>query len=431
MRPDARAAAGGGAATAGPAVSAPASAALAAVPPPRYLALLLAAVTALGPFSIDTYLPSFADIGTSLAASALEVQQTLTAYLVPFAFMSLWHGAISDAFGRRRVLLAGLVLYLLATLAAVVAVDIGQLWLARAAQGLTAGSGIVIARAIIRDLHAGPEAQRLMAQVTMIFALAPAIAPIIGGFLQDWFGWRAVFAFLALFAALLLVVCVRWLPETLPPAQRQSLRPGSLLRAYAAAAGDRIFMAASTAVAFNFTGIFLYVLSAPIFLVEHLGLSAREFGWLFIPLTSGLMAGAWLSGRLAGRRSARRTIALGFVLMGAAATANLLTSLAAPAAWGWYIVFLPLYTTGMAVAMPSLTLLALDRFPARRGLASSVQGFVHTGFAALAAGLLVPLLWDSPRTLALGMAALLLAGLACARRTRPPADAGRQLFPLR
>ena len=144
--------------------------------------------------AIDTYLPSFADIGASLSATPIEVQQTLTAYMLPFALMSLWHGAIADALGRRRVLLVSLALFALASAGCVFATRIEHLWVLRALQGISAGAGIVVSRAIVRDLYDGPEAQRLMSHISMMFALAPAIAPVIGGRLQQWFGWQSVFA---------------------------------------------------------------------------------------------------------------------------------------------------------------------------------------------------------------------------------------------
>jgi DHA1 family bicyclomycin/chloramphenicol resistance-like MFS transporter len=157
------------------------------------MAIILALLASVGPFSIDTYLPSFNDIARSLGATSVEVQQTLTAYLVPFALMTLWHGAISDAVGRRRVILVALALFGLASFGCVFAQRIEHLWVLRALQGMTAGAGIVVCRAIVRDLYEGSAARRLIAQVTMMFALAPAIAPVLGGWLQAWFGWRRHF----------------------------------------------------------------------------------------------------------------------------------------------------------------------------------------------------------------------------------------------
>ena len=169
----------------------------------RGIAILLASLAALGPFSIDTYLPSFHEIGEKLNATPLEVQQTLSVYLFSFALMTLWHGAISDRFGRRNVILVALGLFAVASAGCTLATSIEHLWFWRAMQGMTAGAGIVISRAIVRDLFDGAAAQRLMSQMTMMFALAPAIAPVIGGWLQTLFGWRSVFAFLVVSTAAL------------------------------------------------------------------------------------------------------------------------------------------------------------------------------------------------------------------------------------
>lgn len=380
--------------------------------PPRSLALLLAAMAALGPFSIDTYLPSFHAIGADLGAGELAVQQTLTYYLAPFAIMTLWHGALSDAFGRKRVVLAGFALFALASLLCALAPCIEVLWLGRLLQGVTAGAGIVISRALIRDLFEGAQAQKLMAHVAIMFALAPAVAPVIGGWLDTLFGWRAVFLFLTAFALALFVLCWRRLPETLPVHRRQPFSAAYLARAYRHAFSQPAFMAACLGVGFFFMGFFLYVLSAPVFLMQHLGLGETQFYWLFGPGMGGLMAGSWLSGHLAGRHSPRQLLRLAMALMGAAALANLAVCLALPAGVPQNVLPIGLYTVGMSVSMPVLTLLALDLYPEQRGLAASVQSFVQSAINSLASIALAPLLWDSPLHLVWGQCALFLLGAA-------------------
>ena len=183
---------------------------------PKGLAPLLAALATVGPFSIDTYLPAFPAMGKALAASPVEVQQTLTAYLVPFAFMMLWHGALSDALGRRRVLLWAYAIYAAASVFCVFVGSIEGLWFGRALQGLSAGAGMVVGRAIVRDVLDGPAAQRLMAHIGMMFALAPALAPVLGGWIHAFFDWHAIFVFLALYGVTLWLAIWRYLPETLP-----------------------------------------------------------------------------------------------------------------------------------------------------------------------------------------------------------------------
>ncbi|MDX9706902.1 MAG: multidrug effflux MFS transporter [Azospira sp.] len=378
----------------------------------RQLALLLAALAALGPFSIDAYLPSFPEIGASLSASPIEVQQTLSVYLIPFAVMALWHGAIADALGRRRVILWALALFCVASLGCAFATRIEHLWLLRAVQGICAGAGVVVGRAIVRDIHDGAAAQKLMAHVTITFALAPAIAPVIGGWLHSWFGWRAVFVFLALLAGALLLLTWRWLPETLPPEKRRSLHPAYLGRTYWKVLTQPDFLAVTAALSLNFCGFFIYVLSAPVFLMTHLGVSERAFLWLFGPAMAGLMLGSWLSGRLAGKLTPLQCIGRGYAVMALAIVFNLAISHALPPGVPWSVLPLFVYTTGMALAMPALTLLALDPFASERGLAASCQTFLQAGTNGLAAGLVAPLLWSSTATLAWGMAGFALLGAA-------------------
>jgi len=384
----------------------------------RGIAVLLAGMSALGPFSIDTYLPSFHDIAEKLGATPIQVQQTLSAYLAAFALMTLWHGALADRFGRRRVVLLALALFAIASGGCAFATRIEHLWFWRAMQGVTAGAGIVISRAIVRDLYDGPPAQRLMSQITMMFALAPAIAPVIGGWLQTLFGWRSIFAFLVLSTAALWLACWKLLPETLPPAKRQSLQPAYLGRSYWKVMTSPPFLFACAALSLNFAGFFIYVLSAPVFLMKHLGIPETGFLWLFGPAMAGLMSGSWLSGRLAGKVTPGRTIALGYLVMSCAALSNVGINLALPPGLPLSIVPLFVYTLGMALAMPSLTLLALDPFPAQRGLAASCQTFFQSGFNSLAAALIAPALWGSTLTLALGMAGLMGLGAITAMAHR-------------
>lgn len=365
----------------------------------------------LGPFSIDTYLPAFPAMGVSLDATPLQVQQTLTAYMSMFAFMILWHGAISDAIGRRTVILAGLGCYVIASLFCAFALRIEMLWLGRAMQGMVGGVGFVVGRAVVRDLYDGPQAQRLMAHVAVIFAIAPALAPVIGGQLLHWFNWHGIFFFLALIAAALLLMTWRYLPETLPRDKRQPFSPGPLWRGYRGVFGSAEFLLLSLALAANFAGFFIYVMSAPVFLIRHLNLTPRDFAWMFVPMVCGMMLGSFLNGRLAGRLSPRRTIAVGYVVMILAAAGNMLFNQWLPPQLPWAMLPLFVYVSGMALTMPCLQLLAMDLFPARHGMASSCQGLIQSSFNAVVAGAVAPLLWDSTRTLAGGMLGFLAVGL--------------------
>ena len=179
------------------------------------LALLLAALATLGPFSIDTFLPAMADIGVALSASPLQMQQALSVYLFCYALMMLWHGAISDSVGRRPVILVSCLCFAIASVGCAMASDLSTLLLFRGMQGLCGGAGLVVGRAIIRDRFHGHDAQRMMSQVTMLFSVSPAIAPVVGGLLFGSFGWRSIFVFMALLGLLLFAACWRSLPETL------------------------------------------------------------------------------------------------------------------------------------------------------------------------------------------------------------------------
>jgi MFS transporter, DHA1 family, multidrug resistance protein len=375
------------------------------------LAILLAALAMLGPFSVDTYLPAFHAIGGEFDVPQIAVQQTLSAYLFSYAFMMLWQGALADAVGRRPVVLAGLAIYGVATLGCAIAGNIQTLWLFRALQGVSAGVGLVVGRAIVRDRFHGPEAQRLMAQITLVFGIAPAVAPVLGGVLLNTLGWRSIFWTLLVLVIALLVWSGRWLPETLPASGRQSLHPRALWNNYTRILRHPDYLLLAIVPALNFAGFFVYIASAPTFLVDLLGVSSYGFAWLFVPMIAGVMCGALISGRSAGRLSATHTVALGYALMFGAVAFDLGVAWFVAPGVPWHVLPIMLYTMGSSVVMPTASLLMIDLFPTMRGLASSLQGFFHFALAAINAGSIAPLLAHSLKALALGMAAFTVASL--------------------
>ena len=386
---------------------------------PRWaLALLLAALSVLGPFAIDTYLPAFPAIAADLRATPVQMQQTLAAYLAGFALMNLFHGAISDSVGRRPVVLAAMGVFSAASVGCALAPGIAELLAFRALQGMSAGGGMVVGRAIIRDLFAPHDAQRVMSQVTIWFGIAPAVAPLIGGWLLVGIDWHAIFWFMAALGAALLAVMWRTLPESLHPDQRQSLHPAHLLRGYWQLGASPRFLALALSSGIPFNGMFLYVLASPAWLGGHLGLAPTQFFWFFCISVGGIMLGAFASGRLAGRVRRGRQVALGWAVMAAATALNLgsdaaglLNPLAAMLPVG-------LYAFGWALVVPVVTLILLDLVPERRGMASSLQAFLGSLANALVAGLLVPLVMHSTLALALASAALMAVGLVAWRLVR-------------
>ena len=374
------------------------------------LASILAGLAMIGPFTIDTYLPSFPAIGRDLGATPAELQQTLSVYFLTFAIMTLFHGTVSDSFGRRPVILASLAVYILASLGCASARDFGQLLFFRVLQGTSAGAGMVVGRAVIRDSFEGHAAQRLMSLVTMIFGLAPAVAPVVGGWLQSGFGWQAVFLFLAAYGLMLLVVCWLRLPETHPPSARQRFEPLPLAQTYWTLGRSRPLLLLCIGVGLNFAGFFIYIVSAPAFVYDILGLNETQFAWLFLPGIMGVMLGAFISGRAAGKISPQRTISIAYSVMFLAAAMNLAYSTFAAPALPWSVLPIMIYTTGMALAMPSLTLLALEIFPRHRGATASLQRFLHSFLSSISAGVVSPLVSRSAITLALAMTGLLSLG---------------------
>ena len=374
---------------------------------PRWaLAVLLACLGMLGPFSIDTYLPAFTGIASAIGATPVEMQQTLSAYLFGFAIMNLFHGALSDSFGRRPVVLWGLALFTLASMGCALSQHIGALVFFRAVQGMSAGAGIVVSRAVIRDMFPPSDAQRVMSQVTIYFGVAPAVAPIVGGFLFVHVSWHAIFWFLVGIGVILWVANYRLLPETLHESQRQPFNVRNLMRGYREMGSSARFMMLALASGIPFNGMFLYVLSAPVFLGEHLHLAPDRFFWFFLITIAGIMGGAWFSGRLAGRIKPQHQVRHGFLIMVLVSLLNLALNLAfTPQAW-WALLPLGIYAFGWALMVPVVTLMVLDLVPERRGMASSFQACVGSLANGLVAGVIAPLVMHS--TVWLAVASLLM-----------------------
>lgn len=376
------------------------------------LATLLAALSMLGPFSIDTYLPAFSAIQSSLNTSAIEVQQTLTAYMLSFAVMTLWHGALSDSFGRRNVVLVALVIFAVGSFGCASAHTVHYLWVFRIMQGVAAGAGMVIGRAIVRDLYEGAPAERLLSLVTMIFSIAPAIAPLIGGWVVSHSDWRTIFLLLFAYTVLLLIACYKYLPESLPPEKRQTFNVDFLWKSYGEVFRSPRFYFKAGTIACNFAGIFLFISSAPAFINQHLKLDAQSFGWQFIPMVSGIFLGSLAANRLAGKLSVAKLVAFGFVFLICSTLSNSLFHFFFAPMLPWSVVPLFFYAFGMSLVFPGATLMVLDLFPHIRGIVASCQSAFVTLLSAFVAGVMAPALDHSVLALALGQLGFALAGMA-------------------
>lgn len=365
------------------------------------LIVILAALSMLGALSIDAYLPAFPAIASQFSATNPAVQQSLTAYVFAFAIMTLFYGTLSDSFGRRPIVIASLVMYLLSSVGAAFATSLEMLIAFRFIQGLSAGGGAVIGRAIITDLASGAEAHRAMSYVSMVFGLAPAIAPILGGFLLAHLGWRSIFIFIALFSLALLIACLIWLRESLAVEKRQPFQMKSILATYWMVGSNRRFLFRAISAALSFSGIMIYVAAAPEFVLNVLHFKVTEFAWLFIPLIGGMTLGSYATARMSRtmRGETIIRISLGIVLV--SAVASVLYSLFLPPVVPWILLPLFTYAFGAAAASAPMMVIMLEMFPDVRGLAASLQTFFFMGLFTLESGLIVPFLYGSALKFAL------------------------------
>jgi MFS transporter, DHA1 family, multidrug resistance protein len=352
------------------------------------LTLLLAMLTALGPLSMDMYLPSLPDIAHVLSAPVARTQLTISSYLIGFAAGQMIYGPLSDRYGRRPVLLAAVALYLASTLACAAAQSVDVLIAARALQGISGSGAIVLARAIVRDVYSGVQAARELSLMGSISATAPIVAPMIGGVLQAVFGWRANFICMGAGGLIALVVAARLLPETLHPANRAgSLSFFSMMRGYGAVARHRGYLIYLGIITTTYAGLFAWVSGASVVLQGVYGLSAVTFGFTFALGAAGYMLGAMIATRLVVRLGLERTIWVGVVVIAAGGLA-LVLAVATGVPGLWLVAAMALYLAGVGLAMPQAMAGALTPFPDRAGTAASLMGLVQQALAAIIAAVI-------------------------------------------
>ena len=371
---------------------------------PRFLIAVLSALSMIGALSYDAYLPALPAIARHFGVGLVVAQQSLTIYMFAFATMTLFYGMLSDSFGRRPVILIALTFYLIGTVGAGCAPTLGWLMFFRLIQGLCAGAGSVIGTAIINDLFTGREAERMMSYVSMLFGLAPAIAPILGGYVQFGFGWRAIFLFIATFTLILLAFCLRILPESLPPEKRHAFHFKVIVANYwhLARHGSFLMQAAGNALAYS--GIMLYIGCAPALIFNLLHLKETDFGWLFIPLIAGLTLGSMAAGKMSHHYPGAVSIRIGYLIVIASAVINVLYCAFFPISVPWATLPVAFATFGAAMAAPAMSVRSLALFPHSRGLASSFLTFTFMMLFSVGAGVIGPFLFSSALKLALGMA---------------------------
>jgi DHA1 family bicyclomycin/chloramphenicol resistance-like MFS transporter len=382
-------------------------------------ALVLGLLSAIGPFAIDMYLPALPSIGGSLGASAGAVQASLMAFFISLGLGQLLYGPASDMLGRKAPLYFGLGLFAVGSVGCALAPDIQTLVAWRAVQGLGACAGMVVPRAVVRDLHTGPEAARLMALLTLVFSVSPILAPLFGSFLIEWSGWRAVFWAVTVAAALALVLLATSLEETRPPAQRAGSTVRSALAGYGLLLRDGHFIGLVLIGAFGISSFFAYLANSSFVLIDHYGLTPRQYSYAFAANAASFIGMSQFTGRLVKRFGmvplVRGSVAgfAGFMLL------TLLLNLAGLDNL-WLMLGLLFVGFGfLGLVLPTSSVLALDAHGAIAGTASALMGTLQFMTGAIVMAVVGHFVDGSARPMLAGIAgSALLTALIAAKTLR-------------
>lgn len=372
--------------------------------------ILLAALTATLPASLDGLSPALPAVGAALATQAAHVPAAMSAFVISFAIAQLAGGMLADALGRRPVVLAGLLVYTAGGLLCALATSFPLLLAARALQGLGAAAAVLLARTIVRDQLPREAAGRALALIGIFFAMTPILAPLVGGALVALAGWRAPFLAMAALGAVVGLASLRRLPETLAPDRRLPLDPAALLRSLAGLAASRALMAYVLANAFAYSGILLFSAAAPQVIIGHMGFPAPTYAVLFALSTLGFIAGNALSFRLVARIGVDATLRLGALFLLAGPLVMIATAQAWPAHWAALVLPQIIYTFGWGVVQPQAQAGALSTHPQSIGQASALLGFMQLAIAGLVVAAFSRIAGGLSLPLAIGMA--LCGGLA-------------------
>ena len=377
------------------------------------LLALLALLSAFTPLSIDMYLPALPVIATDLRGTAGDIQLTLSAFLIAFGFGQIFYGPAGDRFGRRPVILTGLATYIAASIGCAFAAEAGHLVLLRVLQGLAACGGVVLARTMVRDLAEKDQAARAMSLMHACSSIAPMLAPLIGGQVLWFFGWRAIFWVLAFIGVLAWVATWLRLPETLRPEYRQPLHLGSVLKRYGELVRHRAFMGYALTGAFQFAALFSFLSGSPFVFIERYGVEPRTYGLIFGAQVMFLTVASLTNARFVPRVGAQRMLRSAVIVPAIAGPTVLVMGLveARTGAIGLW-PFLPLFVLQIASNSfigSNAIAMALQRYPHMAGTASSLMGVMQFGLGALF-GAIVGQAFDGtivPMTAAMGIAGVL------------------------
>lgn len=408
-------------------VSVPAMARSPRLPSHGRLVVLLGALSAFGPLSMDMYLPGLPSMARDLSAPAWAAQLTITTTMLGLAGGQLVAGPISDALGRRRPLLAGVAAYMATSLLCAMAPNIWLLWLFRLGQGAAGAAGIVIARAIVRDLHEGIAAARFFALLMLVGSLAPILAPLVGGQLLHVTDWRGIFVVLAAIGGLLLVAAWWMLGETLPVAMRHGGGLRATVGVFGRLARDRQFAGYTLAAGLTFAAMATYISGSPFVLQDIHGVSPQLFSVLFAFNAVGIMIASQTSRALVGRFGPRAVMRTA-VSVGAVGGVGVLVSVLADLGLGGLLPSFFVMVSSVGAVLPNAAALALADHPRTAGSASALFGLAQFAIGALAAPLAGVGGSHTALPMAIVMAVLPLAGLACLVLLTRPSGAGARPF---
>jgi len=340
--------------------------------------LLLGALVAFGPLAIDLYLPALPAIAAGLAATPEAVQLSITVFLAGFALGMLFYGPISDRYGRRTVMLTGIALFALASLACMLATSAEQLIAARFVQALGGGAASVLARAVVRDVYTPTEAIRKLSLMAMVTAIAPLLAPLFGSVLLSWFGWRGTFAAVLTWGLLSFAVVWRLLPETLPAEHRGALPLGAAFAAYLQLLRDPLAIGLMLAGGMSFAAMFAYITASPFYFIELQGFSPTAYGALFAANALGIFAANYLNSRLVKARGAAAMAGVGSAC-GFAGAVLLALAMAVPDCIAAVVagLFVVVSMTGLLGA--NCVGLLMARYPKNAGAAAALFGSSQFG----------------------------------------------------
>jgi DHA1 family bicyclomycin/chloramphenicol resistance-like MFS transporter len=370
------------------------------------LTALLAALSAIGPLTTDMYLPSLPDIARQLDASTAQVQLTISAYLIGFAVGQIFYGPVSDRHGRKPVLVAAIALYCVASLACALSTSIGMLIVARAFQALGGSGGIVLARAIVRDIYSGARAGRELSLIGSVMALAPVLAPIAGGLVQTGFGWRATFLALVIGGLLGAVIVLLLLPETLNARAAEPVSIPSIFRSYRIVARNPSYLAYLGIASASYAGLFAWISGASFVLQNLYGLTPFDFGVAFALGSIGYMAGSALAARMVVKVGLDGMLGIGGCACAAGGLGMVLAVAFGLTSSLSLVLPVAVYLAGLGMVLPQSIAGAMTPFPERAGAASSLFGFVQQSAAALCGAAVGWFLGQSAWPLAIGVAAM-------------------------